>query len=334
MIKIIFALPRSVRVKLTTHCQLKCKFCHQEGYTNTLNVDPEELFEALKIMKKEFGFYRVHFTGGEPTLYSKFAGLLMNTKKIGFINALTTNGQFQTDKLSILTKAGLDAVNFSLHTFNPYTFLRFQKTSLAIKDGSRWAKDCIKKTIQNILTANMTIKTKINCVVSTESISPKEVLEFCIRNNIKLRLLNDLTKGKLSTNKIKEILLEKRADLIGHEITLLSSSHRLDYTIGNYQFGVKCIRPFHLNSLCRHCELKNTERCLEGFYGLRLEDKPLKVRLCLNKNGYPYVQSFNKFLQSPQASEIKHGIINTAKYLYKDSLIEEQKTKHKIFASL
>lgn len=330
MIKTAFCLPRSIRVKLTTHCQLKCKFCHQEGYVKTLDVDPDKLLEATKTFKKELGFYRIHFTGGEPTLYNEFEKLILSTKKLGFINALTTNGQFQIEELPRLKKAGLDSINFSLHTLNPYTFLNFQDVSFDLKDRTKWARNCIEKVVQNILTANKLLETKINCVVSTEAVSAQEVLEFCLQNNIKLRLLNDLTQGEIATDNIKQILLEKKAELIGHEISLLSSSHRLDYKIGKYVFGVKCIRPFFLKSLCDNCELKETEQCLEGFYGVRVEDKPLKVRLCLNKNGPPYVQSLIDFFKSPQLRELKQEIINIMKYLRKDSIIDEQKTKYEI----
>jgi len=119
MIKFNFCLPRSVRVKLNSGCQYKCKFCHQEGSAKTLDADPTELMKALRILKNSLGFYRVHFTGGEPTLYRKFADLLRLTKRSGFINALTTNGQFQSEQLPSLEKAGLDSINFSLHTLDP-----------------------------------------------------------------------------------------------------------------------------------------------------------------------------------------------------------------------
>jgi len=324
MIEIKFCLPRSILVKLNTHCQLKCKFCHQEGYSKTSDIDPDEFIEALKILKKELGFYRIHFTGGEPTLYAEFKELLKKTKKLGFINALTTNGQFQTEELGALKKAGLDSVNFSLHTLNPYAFLSIQDISLDVKEGFKWAKNCINKTVQNLLSANKILDTKVNCVVSTNVIGPKEVLEFCIQNKIKLRFLNDLTVRRVAINNIEEILSEEKAELIAHEITFFSSSHRLDYRIGDYRFGVKCIRPFFFKSLCEKCEFRKKGKCLEGFYGIRLEDKPLKVRLCLNRNSSPYVQTLSNFLKSPQLTEIKEGFYDALKYLRRDSIIKEQ----------
>ncbi|MEK7203441.1 MAG: radical SAM protein, partial [Patescibacteria group bacterium] len=94
MIAVNLCLPRSIRIKLNTRCQYNCRFCHQEGDAKTSEIKTDELLKALKLLKKGLGFYRLHFTGGEPTLYKEFAALLTNTKKLGFINALTTNGQF------------------------------------------------------------------------------------------------------------------------------------------------------------------------------------------------------------------------------------------------
>lgn len=329
MIKVVFCLPRSIRVKLNTSCQLRCKFCHQEGYADSADIKTEELINALSILKKEFGFYRVHFTGGEPTLYNKFGKLLNRTKKLGFLNALTTNGQFKIDELPRFKKAGLNSINFSLHTLNPYDFLRLQNISLTKKERLKWADKCINNTIKNILIAKNLIKnTKVNCVVSKDLKGPIAVLDFCMKNKIKLRFLNDLTLGNVSLNNIRKILFKKKAELVGHEITMVSSSHRLDYEVDGYKFGVKCIRPFFVKTLCNKCNFKETNKCLEGFYGIRLENSPLMVRLCLNKNNFPYVQSFLDFLESPQFREIKEEMRDAIKYLRKDSLIKEQKKRY------
>jgi len=325
MIKTVFCLPRSVRVKLNTRCQFKCKFCHQEGSMSAKDINKEEFIEALRVLRKDLMFYRIHFTGGEPTLYNEFESLLKKTKKLGFSNALTTNGQLDANNLIKLKKAGLDSINFSLHALDPYAFLNIQNVSLGMKDGVNWAKNCIEKTIENVLSANKILDTKINCVVGYNTVGPREVLGFCIKNNIKLRFLNDLTAGETALNNIKEILYKENAEIVGHEITFISSSHRLDYKINNYNFGVKCIRQFFLKTLCDNCNFKKGGRCLEGFYGIRLEDNPLRVRLCLNRSGKPFVQTLSSFLKSPQLKEIKKETSDVIKYLRRDSLIEEQR---------
>lgn len=329
MINVTFCIPRSVRVKLNSQCQYNCKFCHQEGNAKAEGVSPNELIKALNFLKNNLFFYRVHFTGGEPTLYDDFSKLIKKLKKAGFISAVTSNGQFEGKMLKTLKRNGLSSINFSLHSLDPKSFLKLQNKDFKLDEGLKWSSSCIKRTVNNILTANELIKTKVNCVVSKDLASVKDVLEFCRKNKISLRLLNDLGIGKVATDNIQKLLLSLNAKLFGHEITFLSSSHRLDYSTDSYIFGVKCIRPFYLNSLCKKCKLRKNNKCLEGFYGIRLEDNPLMVRLCLNRNGYPYVQKFQSFVKSKQFIEIKETTLDVVKYLKKDSFLKEQKERFK-----
>ena len=68
MAEIKFKLPNTIRVKLNSSCQYKCKFCHQEGDAGS--VDIIRVGVSLEVFKDDFEIKRVHFTGGEPTLYS------------------------------------------------------------------------------------------------------------------------------------------------------------------------------------------------------------------------------------------------------------------------
>jgi len=326
MLKIKFCLPRSIRVKLNSACQYKCSFCHQEGNALASEVKPAELIPCLKKLKKELFFYRIHFTGGEPTLYKNFLGLLKASKKLGMINSVTTNGQFNPQLLPLLKKAGLDSINFSIHSLEKFSFLKFQDHKMGVENGAEWAQRCINLTTSNIISAEKIINTKVNCVVGEDFSSAQDVLLFCAKNKIKLRLLNNLALGERSLETINFILKNNDADLVGHEITLISSSHRLDYSLnGNYQFGVKCIRNFYLKSLCEGCPVRKRGACHEGFYGIRLEGSPLKVRLCLYRHNHPFVQSVSQFFKSTQFKELKHDTANVREYLLKDDIIEEQK---------
>ena len=318
MIKVKFTLPRTIRVKLNSSCQYKCKFCHQEGDVEAKDIDGKQLLQAMKVFSKDLGVNRIHFTGGEPTLYQIFSGVLKSCNKAGYDCALTTNGQFDARKLPLLVKSGLNSINFSLHTLDAYAFLTMQSMNTGISNSFEWANECINKTLENIVFANYTLATKVNCVVSDDFISPQEVLNFCVKNRIKLRMLNNLGMGQKALNKINRIINTNQAELIGHEITFLSSSHRLDYQIEDYEFGVKCIRNFYLRSICDGCEIRKSKKCLEGFYGIRLENNPLQVRLCLQQNQSPFVQDLEKFIVSEQYEEIKNIYSTIKDYLLYD----------------
>lgn len=330
MLKVKFCLPRSVRIKLNSTCQYNCKFCHQEGNSSAQEVNQDEVVACLKKFKKELFFYRAHYTGGEPTLYRNLISLIKKTKKIGIINSITSNGQFDPSLLPKLKDASLDSINFSIHSLEKFSFLKLQNHKMNIKDGSTWAQNCIDLAVSNVINAEKLLNTKINCVVGDEFSSAEDILLFCTKNNIKLRLLNDLSLGERSLQTINFILKKSEANLIGHEITLISSSHRLDYQLNEkYIFGVKCIRNFYLKSLCDGCQIRKEGKCYEGFYGIRLEGNPLKVRLCLYRNGSPFVQKLNDFFKSRQYRELKKDTEDVRQYLLKDDIIEEQKTNLK-----
>ncbi len=326
MLKVKFCLPRSVRIKLNSACQYNCKFCHQEGNSTAQEVNQDEVVSCLKKFKKELFFYRVHYTRGEPTLYKNLLSLIKKTNKIGIINSITSNGQFDSSLLPKLKEAGLDSINFSIHSLEKFSFLKLQNHKMNIKDGAAWAQNCIDLAVSNVINAEKLMNTKINCVVGDEFSSAEDVLLFCAKNNIKLRLLNDLSLGERSLQTINFILKKNEANLIGHEVTLISSSHRLDYQLNEkYNFGVKCIRNFYLKSLCESCPIRKAGKCYEGFYGIRLEGNPLKVRLCLYRNGAPFVQSLKDFFKSKQYKELKNDTENVREYLLKDDIIDEQK---------
>lgn len=319
MAEIKFKLPNTIRVKLNTSCQYKCKFCHQEGDVESGDINHLELASALRFFKDDLEIKRVHFTGGEPILYGDFINILKDCKQNSLDCALTTNGQFDINKLPELIKAGLGSINFSLHAMDVYSFLKTQNFNGQIKEASVWANDCLQRTLQNIIIANTMLPTKVNCVVGSEFISSEEVLHFCIKNNLKLRLLNSLELGKEAVDNIERLIKKNDATMDGHEVTFLSSSHRLDYKIGSYEFGVKCIRSFYLQSICQDCDLRKQGKCLECFYGLRLEGSPLKVRLCLSKNEKPFVQSFDEFIKSKEYQEIKDIYNSVKNYLCHDA---------------
>lgn len=137
MINIKFSLPRAIRIKLNNACQYNCKFCHKEGNGSASEINAKELIIFLKKINKKLYFYRVHFTGGEPTLYKGLIDLLKETKKLALINSLTTNGQFNPDFLLTLKKAGLDSINFSVHTLEKFSFLKIQNHHLPPQSGRR-----------------------------------------------------------------------------------------------------------------------------------------------------------------------------------------------------
>jgi MoaA/NifB/PqqE/SkfB family radical SAM enzyme len=74
---------------LTNKCNKNCEYCFRFDKEEDLPIDVN-----LKILYKlkEIGIKKINWSGGEPTLYNNLLVLLKESKKIGLINGLITNG--------------------------------------------------------------------------------------------------------------------------------------------------------------------------------------------------------------------------------------------------
>lgn len=296
----------SVRVKVGVTCGMSCNFCHQEGNHDAEDASVEEILEALEILQEDFGISEVHYTGGEPTLYPDLEELISKTKDRDFEVSMTSNGQYEPEKLQSVIDAGLDSVNFSIHhSLDPKAWLEMQGFDSTKPRQIRRGNRAMSRLTRNIEYAQDRIDTKVNTVVSDNPEHAKDVFMYCKTNDIPIRLLNDLTLGQEAIDNINDIIHEFDADVIGHEAEAVSSSHKFTYvTEDGYEFGVKAIRDFYLDSMCEGCEMKEDD-CVERVYGIRLESNPLHARLCLHRDGEPYAQPFDDFVDSEQYEEIK-----------------------------
>ncbi|HIP83968.1 MAG TPA: radical SAM protein, partial [Methanothermococcus okinawensis] len=70
---------RSLRISVTPHCNLKCFYCHKEGYRNSNSryMTPEEIGEIVRAFL-EYGIRKIKISGGEPLLREDLVDILEN----------------------------------------------------------------------------------------------------------------------------------------------------------------------------------------------------------------------------------------------------------------
>jgi len=294
---------RSIRLKITEKCPWECKFCHEEGGWGIDDVKWEDKFvEKISNLKDALNIKEVHLTGGEPTASKYIQDLSAGLSSLGLDVKLTTNGQFSEKILCGLINSGVKEFNFSIHALNPEDFIKTQK-----KNDLSWAANNIENQKRIIAKAQeLGAKIKLNVLISTEDDIPKalEVFEFAKANNIPLRFLNDLYNGQTSIEAIekmaKEILNGKKfRESVAKASSSKSSYYRDD---DDYEFGVKEIREYKLETLCSDCK----EECTEQFYGIRLEQRDGKfyVRLCIDRKDGKSLMTVEEFLDSDYLKEI------------------------------
>lgn len=81
--------PELVDLKITNYCPFGCNYCYQDSTTEGKHADQEELRAIIDALEEKEVF-EVAIGGGEPTMYPKFAELLLDCHRQGIIPNFTT----------------------------------------------------------------------------------------------------------------------------------------------------------------------------------------------------------------------------------------------------
>ncbi len=107
----------SLRISVNHECNLKCFFCHAEGYHNDERelMTPEEIGELVDILSM-FGVRSIKLTGGEPLLREDLEEIIRQISNVRGIEdlGLTTNGTLLEERAQRLAEAGLDRINVNI----------------------------------------------------------------------------------------------------------------------------------------------------------------------------------------------------------------------------
>jgi cyclic pyranopterin phosphate synthase len=150
-----------LRISLTDRCNLRCVYCMPTHSLKFLPGDdlltPDEIALVVEAAAGA-GFYKIRFTGGEPTLRPELVDIVRRTARTPGITdvAMTTNGVRLPTLAHDLAAAGLTRVNVHIDTLNPARLPKLM----------RWASlDKLWAGIEAAEAAGLT-PVKINCVVA------------------------------------------------------------------------------------------------------------------------------------------------------------------------
>ncbi len=138
-----------VRMAVTSQCNLRCMYCMREEHS-VYNPEGEQLTgdEIVSIIQAlaRMGVTKVRFTGGEPLLRPDIVSLVRDAKAVDGIGtvSLTTNGVLLDRYLDDLVAAGIDAINFSIDTFDPERYRDITRRNLfeKVERNLRRLLDC------------------------------------------------------------------------------------------------------------------------------------------------------------------------------------------------
>jgi len=294
---------RSVRLKVTSKCSLRCQFCHKEGGSDCDDVFwNERVKDDFLRLRNEVGVKEIHYTGGEPSCNLKLETLTSGLLGLGYRVKMTSNAQFSEQRLQTLIASGINDFNFSIPSLEPVQFLKMQDGVHNIE----WANTCVNQQLRIVHTAiTSNANVKVNILVRTPS-----DIERCIAlyryakvYNISIRFLNDITAGSEAINAIKELVHIINGIPFGQKSVYGSSSVTSYYQdTDGFLFCVKDLHENKLLSLCDGCNVT----CKEYFYAIRVEQRHnnMFVRLCIDRNDGNSYMPLRHFLSSNQLKDI------------------------------
>ncbi len=156
----------SVNYHLWEPCNMRCGFCFAtfQDVKNTIlpkgHLPKEEAIKVVKILSN-YGFEKITFAGGEPTLCPWLEDLIRLAKEAGMITTIVTNGTRLTERFLRENKNYLDWIAISIDSLEEEAN---RKIGRAIAGKKPITLDAYKNIIDNIRFYGY--KMKINTVVN------------------------------------------------------------------------------------------------------------------------------------------------------------------------
>lgn len=233
----------SLRISLTSRCNLHCIYCHREGETRVIESEmTPETIENIVIASKTFGISRVKFSGGEPLIRNDLEDILKTLPELSDISA-TTNGTYLASRAHSLADSGLDRINISLPSLSPEKYKKITGGDIGhVLKGIDAAAGCLAPV-------------KLNMVL-LRGINEGEIvtmMDFVRRYEGKVILqlieLMDFQKTgayRVDINRV-ESFLESRASDIKERAMHRRKKYRID------GIEVELVRPIDNSHFCANC---------------------------------------------------------------------------------
>ena len=185
----------TIRLSVTNSCNMRCFYCHNEGQNKgNVNMLSFKNFKFILNLSKEFGLRGISISGGEPLLNPDIARMLYYCKKIGLKKIdVCTNGILINKFIDVFSDIKNIDITVGVDRVIPDKISKQSPVGKTFKE--------INKNIRLLIKNN--IKTTIDSVYSGKN--RKEifgVIEYCIENNLELRIIEMDTYKHITTRPI------------------------------------------------------------------------------------------------------------------------------------
>ena len=243
-----------IRVSVTDRCDFRCVYCMSEKMTflsKSAVLSLEEIERVIKVFS-ELGIKKVRLTGGEPLVRKGIDKLFQSIGKIKALDeiTLTTNGSQLQSKAQMLKDSGVERINISLDSLNPFTFKKLTRTGDLNKvlDGIHAA---IKVGFKKI---------KLNTVLMKKLNEEElyDLVDYAIKYYLDISFIEEMPLGETiydrqSTSVNNNDILLKLKEKYSLSKTDISTGGPAEYfSIKNTKTKVGLISP-HSHNFCENC---------------------------------------------------------------------------------
>ena len=190
---------KKLRISITSSCNMKCSYCHNEGNKGQSSLQIEQIRKILKKCKN-IEFDTVRLTGGEPLLVENIENICkMIIEEFNLNVEINTNG-IEIEKLLNLIKKGLiKRVVIGLDYFN-------KEVSKDSPVGQ--SSEIIKKNILEVKKSSCDVC--IDTVYDEDDNNIINLVNWTINNNIPIRILERVTEKVNKSYGEKYMKLQKK----------------------------------------------------------------------------------------------------------------------------
>ncbi len=241
---------KSLRISVTSKCNLDCVYCHQEGIEKSRSEMTRDEIKRITEITARHGIKKVKITGGEPLVRQDITGIVGDVAGIKGISevSMTSNATFLAKKGQALKEAGLKRVNVSLDTLDPETFSKITNGGKldTVIEGIRSAVDTGLRPVK----LNMVVMRGLN----TDRI--KEMIEFSSANNAILQLIG-LMENEYSDDFYREYscdldqIIQELEEEANEILIRKFMQNRTRYILDEGE--VEVVFPMHNTEFCAHC---------------------------------------------------------------------------------
>ncbi len=116
----------SIRLEVTSHCNLQCEYCHNSEYSNRKDdMTTDEILRLIQNIKNHYPINKILLTGGEPLVNKDIFKIIEMISDLGIKADLVSNGTLLTEEvIKKLEQAGLKRIRISIDELGEISSLR------------------------------------------------------------------------------------------------------------------------------------------------------------------------------------------------------------------